>query len=228
MFSLLGQVSEKIQTNTERLSHCVALWDDLKAMEQDINQWTSCSIAELTDSVTKLSDKERTETQLDAFQVRECAYEYIYIFLHQTGSCDLVALHSSSQAGIEEREQKLDALQDRVTKLKEQAKLQEPPIQIQVRTVQKRNTGGGCKSSGTMLLNVIVLKQVLESDMRKKMAHAQEVFNQAKHTLTYFSFQKQRLEDFMTQMADRLEAIEGSLSDLTEATSPEDIGTVKV
>lgn len=80
MFSLLGQVSEKIQTNTERLSHCVALWDDLKAMEQDINQWTSCSIAELTDSVTKLSDKERTETQLDAFQVRECAYEYIYIY----------------------------------------------------------------------------------------------------------------------------------------------------
>lgn len=79
-----------------------------------------------------------------------------------------------------------------------------------------------------MLLNVIVLKQVLESDMRKKMAHAQDVFNQAKHTLTYFSFQKQRLEDFMTQMADRLEAIEGSLSDLTEATSPEDIGTVKV
>lgn len=139
-----------------------------------------------------------------------------------------MALHSSSQAGIEEREQKLDALQDRVTKLKEQAKLQEPPIQIQVRTVQKRNTGGGCKSSGTMLLNVIVLKQVLESDMRKKMAHAQDVFNQAKHTLTYFSFQKQRLEDFMTQMSDRLEAIEGSLSDLTEATSPEDIGTVKV
>lgn len=60
------------------------------------------------------------------------------------------------------------------------------------------------------------------------MAHAQEVYNQAKHTLTYFSFQKQRLEDLMSQMAERLEAVEGSLSDLTEATSPEDIGTVKV
>lgn len=74
----------------------------------------------------------------------------------------------------------------------------------------------------------ISLNQVLESDLRKKIAHAQEVYNQAKHTLTYFSFQKQRLEDLMSQMAERLEAVEGSLSDLREATSPEDIGTVKV
>lgn len=64
--------------------------------------------------------------------------------------------------------------------------------------------------------------------MKKKLAHAQDVYNQAKHSLTYFSFQKQRLEDLMSQMADRLKAVEGSLSDLTEATSPEDIATVKV
>lgn len=73
-----------------------------------------------------------------------------------------------------------------------------------------------------------VFDQVLESAMKKKLAHAQEVYNQAKHSLTYFSFQKQRLEDLMSQMADRLKAVEGSLSDLTEATSPEDIATVKV
>lgn len=79
-----------------------------------------------------------------------------------------------------------------------------------------------------MQLKLILSNQVLESDLRKKMAHAQEVYNQAKHTLTYFSFQKQRLEDLMSQMAERLEAVEGSLSDLTETTSPEDIGTVKV
>lgn len=60
------------------------------------------------------------------------------------------------------------------------------------------------------------------------MAHAQEVYNHAKHTLTYFSFQKQRLEDLMTQMAERLKSVEGSLSDLTDAASPEDIATVKV
>lgn len=60
------------------------------------------------------------------------------------------------------------------------------------------------------------------------MAHAQEVYNNAKHTLTYFSFQKQRLEDLMSQMAERLRAVEGSLSDLTDATSPEDIAAVKV
>lgn len=75
---------------------------------------------------------------------------------------------------------------------------------------------------------ISLLNQVLESDLKKKIAHAQEVYNQAKHTLTYFSFQKQRLEDLISQMAERLVAVEGSLSDLTEATSPEDMGTVKV
>lgn len=48
------------------------LWDDLKAAEQDINQWTSGSIADLTDAVASLSDKEKTEAQLATFQVRVC------------------------------------------------------------------------------------------------------------------------------------------------------------
>lgn len=48
----------------------MALWDDLKFMEQDVNQWTVASIADLTDSVTNLSDKERTEAHLVIFQVR--------------------------------------------------------------------------------------------------------------------------------------------------------------
>lgn len=39
-------------------------------MEQDINQWAANSIADLTDSVTNLSDKEQTEAQLATFQVR--------------------------------------------------------------------------------------------------------------------------------------------------------------
>lgn len=64
------KIAEKIQTNTERLGYCVKLWDDLKAAEHDINQWTSGSIADLTDAVASLSDKEKTEAQLASFQVR--------------------------------------------------------------------------------------------------------------------------------------------------------------
>lgn len=60
------------------------------------------------------------------------------------------------------------------------------------------------------------------------MAHAQEVYNQAKYTLTYFSFKKQRLEDLLCQMAERLQAVEGSLSDLTGATTHGHIATLKV
>lgn len=42
-------------------------------MEQDINHWAANSIADLTDSVSILSDKEQTEAQLATFQVREHA-----------------------------------------------------------------------------------------------------------------------------------------------------------
>lgn len=63
------QVSERIQTNTERLGYCVALWADLKTMEQDISEWAATSVADLTDCVTNLSDK-KTEALLAAFQVR--------------------------------------------------------------------------------------------------------------------------------------------------------------
>ena len=72
------------------------------------------------------------------------------------------------------------------------------------------------------------MPQVLESDLRKKMAHAHEVYNQAKHALTYFSFQRQRLEDLASQMTARLEAVEGSLAGLSEESSPDHMDTVKV
>lgn len=60
------------------------------------------------------------------------------------------------------------------------------------------------------------------------MAHAQEVYNQTKYTLTFFSFKKQRLEDLLSQMAERLKTVEGSLSNLTGATSHGDVATLKV
>lgn len=67
---LILQASERIQTNIERLEYWVVLWDDLKSMEQDINQWTSSSIADLTNSVTNLSNKDGTQMLLATFQVK--------------------------------------------------------------------------------------------------------------------------------------------------------------
>uniref|UniRef100_A0A8C7FMX2 Spectrin repeat containing nuclear envelope protein 1 n=1 Tax=Oncorhynchus kisutch TaxID=8019 RepID=A0A8C7FMX2_ONCKI len=60
----------RIQTNAERIGHCVSLWDDLKTMERDIDQWAAASIADLTEGVANLSDKQGTETHLATFQVR--------------------------------------------------------------------------------------------------------------------------------------------------------------
>ncbi|XP_061756512.1 nesprin-1-like isoform X2 [Nerophis ophidion] len=102
------------------------------------------------------------------------------------------------QADMEKREHSLDALQEKVEDLKERAKLEETPLQM----------------------------QLLESDLRKKLVHVQEMYNQAKHSLTYFTFQKQRLEDLMSLMLERLDKIECSLSDLSETTSSEDIDDI--
>ena len=43
-----------------------------------------------------------------------------------------MACTSNQQVEVEKRERRLDALQERVTELKELAKLQETPIQLQV------------------------------------------------------------------------------------------------
>ena len=45
---------------------------------------------------------------------------------------------SGLQAEVEKREQRLDGLQERVTELKERAKLQETPLQMQVNVMAKR------------------------------------------------------------------------------------------
>uniref|UniRef100_A0A8K9XYB1 Spectrin repeat containing nuclear envelope protein 1 n=1 Tax=Oncorhynchus mykiss TaxID=8022 RepID=A0A8K9XYB1_ONCMY len=63
-------ITDGIQTNADRLGHCVSLWDDLKTMERDIDQWAAASIADLTEGVANLSDKQGTETHLATFQVR--------------------------------------------------------------------------------------------------------------------------------------------------------------
>lgn len=50
--------------------------------------------------------------------------------------CDVTTL----QAELEKREQSLEALQERVTALKERAKLQETPLQMQVIEMLKDST----------------------------------------------------------------------------------------
>lgn len=115
-------------------------------MEQDINQWSAGSIADLTDSVTNLADKDTTEGHLVIFQVRVQLTSYARGCVNDDGSvtsgplwvCDVTTL----QAELEKREQSLEALQERVTELKERAKLQETPLQMQVIEMLKCPTPG--------------------------------------------------------------------------------------
>lgn len=88
---LVLQASERIQTNTERLEYCVVLWDDLKTAEQDVNQWTASSIPELTNSVTNLNDKDRTQVLLATFQVQK-HFDYTRSVSDDSGSTFILCL----------------------------------------------------------------------------------------------------------------------------------------
>lgn len=72
------KASERVQTNGERLEHCVALWEDLKAAEHDVSQWAAASVADLTDSVANLSDGQKSEARLATFQV---GGRFLYLLL---------------------------------------------------------------------------------------------------------------------------------------------------
>lgn len=54
------------------------------------------------------------------------------------------------QAEVEKREEKLDSLQERVTELKERAKLQETPLQMQVSVKGSKSREGNFMQCGDL------------------------------------------------------------------------------
>ncbi|XP_029114386.1 nesprin-1 isoform X5 [Scleropages formosus] len=100
---------------------------------------------------------------------------------------------------VEKNEESLQVLRGKVSELGQLRKSQEIPSEL----------------------------QVMEADLSKKISRAREVSEQAKNTLSDFSFQKQQLDNFINQMSGWLKDMEQSLLVSQRGSNPEDISKVK-
>lgn len=68
----------------------------------------------------------------------------------------------------------------------------------------------------------------MAADLRKKIFHAEEVYEQARSILRDFSCQSRQLQDVISQMAEQLDTVESTLSELSQSSDPENVPKIKV
>uniref|UniRef100_A0A8B9L7P1 Spectrin repeat containing, nuclear envelope 1a n=1 Tax=Astyanax mexicanus TaxID=7994 RepID=A0A8B9L7P1_ASTMX len=115
------------------------------------------------------------------------------------------AVNLLSSSNVDERlaqfkEEVLKVLQRKVTELQEVTKTQQTPAEL----------------------------QTMEADLRKKIIHAGEVYEQTRSIVKDFGVQRQQLQDIISQLAEQLETIEYTLSELSQSSDPENVAKIKV
>lgn len=68
----------------------------------------------------------------------------------------------------------------------------------------------------------------MAADLRRKIFHAEEVYEQARSILRDFSCQSRQLQDVISQMAEQLDTVESTLSELSQPSDPENVAKIKV
>lgn len=68
----------------------------------------------------------------------------------------------------------------------------------------------------------------MAADLKKKIFHAEEVYEQARSILRDFSCQSQQLQDVISQLAEQLDTVESTLSELSQSSDPENVAKIKV
>lgn len=70
--------------------------------------------------------------------------------------------------------------------------------------------------------------KAMAADLRKKIFHAEEVYEQASSILRDFSCQSWQLQDAISHMAEQLDTVESTLSELSRSSDPENVAKIKV
>uniref|UniRef100_A0AAV2JAL2 Calponin-homology (CH) domain-containing protein n=1 Tax=Knipowitschia caucasica TaxID=637954 RepID=A0AAV2JAL2_KNICA len=95
-------VSEKIDDNVEHLNQSLMVWEDVRRISEDIENWTNHCVSELNQSLSNLNDSHRFSARLSALQIE-----------------------------ITEKEEKLATFQSKISELKKSIQSQETPARIQ-------------------------------------------------------------------------------------------------
>lgn len=63
-------MSERIDENTDHLNQSLALWEDVRKINEDIESWTSNCVIELNESLNNLNDSQIVSERLSMLQVK--------------------------------------------------------------------------------------------------------------------------------------------------------------
>ncbi|KAJ0062855.1 hypothetical protein NL108_008143 [Boleophthalmus pectinirostris] len=96
-------VSEKIDDNIEHLNQSLMVWEDVRKISEDVENWTNHCAVELNESLSNLNDSQKLSARL-----------------------------STLQTEMTEKEQKLVTFQSRISELKKYIQSQETPARLQV------------------------------------------------------------------------------------------------
>lgn len=67
--STIQQVSEKIDDNIEHLNQSLAVWEDVRKISEDVENWTNSCVIELNESLGNLNDSQKLSARLSMLQV---------------------------------------------------------------------------------------------------------------------------------------------------------------
>lgn len=69
-------MSERIEDNLEKLRKSSSIWEDVYHINEDVDSWSNSCVMELTDSLNKFNDSQKTENRLA--EVKACVMVEVY------------------------------------------------------------------------------------------------------------------------------------------------------
>ncbi|XP_048062412.1 nesprin-1 isoform X1 [Megalobrama amblycephala] len=163
-------ISERMDADISLYTRSLELWNDINKMANDIECWSAISVCELSEGAASLLSTHDMEERLTEFKLE-----------------------------LDNKEDELKTLQEKMTELQELMKTQHTHTEL----------------------------QVMAADLRKQISHASEVYEQTRGMYKDFSSQRQQLQDLISQISEQLKTSEGSLSEFSTSSDPENFVKIK-
>ena len=61
-------MSERVEDNMAVLSRSLALWEHIAKVGRELESWSTCSVSELSESLSHLDDSQKTDRRLNEIQ----------------------------------------------------------------------------------------------------------------------------------------------------------------
>ncbi|XP_067272909.1 nesprin-1 isoform X4 [Pseudorasbora parva] len=163
-------ISERMDAHISLHTRSLELWNNINKTANDIECWSAVSVCELSEGAASLLSTHDMEERLTEFKLE-----------------------------LDNKEDELKTLQEKVTELQELLKTQHTHTEL----------------------------QVMAADLRKQISHASEVYEHTRGMFKDFNSQRQQLQDLISQISEQLKNSEDSLSEFSTSSNPENFVKIK-